>query len=69
MDTQFGIDALEMAFTYGKPQIFNSDRAPVGAFVSSRDSTLFCVEKETAQRLTQCICQTKSDPVDKRVRN
>jgi len=53
MDTQFCIDALEMAFTYGKPQIFNSDRAPVGAFVSSRDNTLFCVEKETAQRLTQ----------------
>ena len=26
MDVQFCIDALEMAFTYGKPQIFNSDQ-------------------------------------------
>jgi len=53
LDSQFCIDALERALAHGKPQIFNTDRAPGGAFIRSRDNPLFPVEKETAQRLTQ----------------
>lgn len=43
MDTQFCIDALEMAFAYGKPKYFNSDQ---GAQFTSRAYTSILEEAE-----------------------
>lgn len=52
LEGSFCQDALQMALLRGKPDIFNSDRAPVRAFIFSGDKAPFPAEGGTAQRLT-----------------
>jgi len=69
MDTAFCLAALDDALQQGKPAIFNTDRAPGGAFIRSGDNTLFPVERETAQRLTQSPKGQRGQSVTPKKRN
>lgn len=53
LDSLFCVEALQDALAIATPEIFNTDRAPGGAFKSSRGKPLFHAEKGSAQRLTQ----------------
>jgi hypothetical protein len=53
LDALFCIDALERALQKGRPEVFNTDRAPVRAFITSGGKPPFSVEMGTAQHLTQ----------------
>jgi len=53
LESTFCIEVLQQALQQGCPEIFNTDRAPGGAFKSSRGKPLFHAEKGSVQRLTQ----------------
>ena len=54
LEADFCIEALEDALAIGTPEIFNTDRAPVRAFITSGGNTSpFPVEVGTVQHLTQ----------------
>ncbi len=52
MDAGFCTDALDRALVQNRPKIFNTDRAPVRAFIYSGGNPPFPVEVGTAQHLT-----------------
>ncbi|MCP4126819.1 MAG: transposase family protein, partial [Gammaproteobacteria bacterium] len=53
LDVGFCLVALEQALESGRPEIFNTDRAPVRAFIFSGGEPLSPAKTGTAQRLTQ----------------
>jgi transposase InsO family protein len=53
LESHFCVHTLQEALRQGKPAIFNTDRAPVRAFIISGGNSPFPVEVGTAQHLTQ----------------
>jgi transposase InsO family protein len=53
LESDFCVHAVQAALAIARPEIVNTDRAPVRTFIISGDNSPFPVEVGTAQHLTQ----------------